>query len=253
MVQPSTYNYLLSVGVEIGQSIESLNQKAGLERLRIISALFESGCFRLGDFEIEKGRVSPYALCPDSGLLTSGILLNQIARLFTKRITGIHSGPDFIISPSERTLHLASAAAMSLTAYRKKEISFCSLSTAGGHSLPQLEGKSVIIVDMMAITGNELFQAIDKVEELKGRVDRVVTVYDPDEKRGKNTPFSVSQSLYMRDIHFHSLTHFGDLVKYLSDPGVNKNEDLKAIETYRKTWGAKKDLSAAAGNVGYCY
>lgn len=232
-----------------------------LEHFDLLTELFRTGCFQLdienGGFKIDEGRFSPYMLSIPPGKLISSFLLKKISDLFARRITLVHSGPDFIISAHEETLHLAAAAAISLTSLRKKETYYNGVihTNAGVEVLKgtSLRGKSVIIIDSMTITGGDLFKAIRAVERAGGKVDRVLTFFNPQEIRDRDTPFSVRQCLFMRGIDCLSLMTMADLIEYLNDTRVNKAKYIQSIEAYRKVWAEKKDLTPAYGNVGYCY
>ncbi len=196
--------------------------------------------------ELKSKRISPYFL--NSGLFNTGYSLNQLARMYAKKIIGLSGEPDVLFGPAYKGTILAPAISMALDqldmevgfATNRKEVK--SHGEGGDLIGSGMKDAKVLIIDDVITTGETKSEAIDFVRSNGGIVTGIVVAFDRQETVG-NTNWSAVQLFEERHgIPVHAIATLTDLINLLRQdkqvPGYSPDV-FEKILAYQKQYGVK--------------
>ncbi len=218
---------------------------------KLLLALYNSGSLKFdplivegqkivgGGFPVLKDRRAPYDL--NVVTMTSGTLLNSIVDLFAEKIQLRFPDVEMIVPANGSHFHIASAVAMRLTSLFDKEVFFGSLFNEKEVD-KVFGGKKIVVLDIEAVAGFLVFDAIPRITELGGILKGVAFLCDRLEIRDAVTPWSVSQTLLDLGIRVTAIMSVEDLTDFLKDPRCDhphKDQLVESMKLYLEVWGKK--------------
>jgi len=180
---------------------------------------------RFGNFTLKSGRKSPYFF--NSGLCSTGILLNKLADCYAKYIVDNISDFDYIFGPAYKGITLSASISMILESKyginksflfnRKESKDHGELGLfVGGKPY----GKALVVDDVIS-SGSSIINSLQLINESKSTSQNVLVAFDRMEVGSKDrASIELSEKF---DISIHSIITLDDIFNYVS---ANKKYEM---------------------------
>ena len=203
---------------------------------------FAIGCdvLRFGEFKTKAGRLSPYFF--NAGLFNNGNALRQLGQFYAKAIIAAQLPFDMLFGPAYKGISLVSTIAIALAelgynypfCFNRKELKDHG---EGGMTIGAPLSGRVLITDDVISAGISVQESVNLIRAEFAIPCGVIIALDRLEQ-GSNKLSAVQEVKNSHHIPVISIINLDDIVYYLKET-TNMQQNLQAIEAYRKHYGAQ--------------
>ncbi|MBQ4829326.1 orotate phosphoribosyltransferase [Alteromonas sp. CI.11.F.A3] len=204
-----------------------------------IEFAIERGVLKFGEFTLKSGRVSPYFF--NAGLFNSGGDLAKLGRFYADALVDAGVEFDVLFGPAYKGIPIATTTAVALADRHHRDVPYCfnrkeaKTHGEGGNLVGSpLEGR-IMLVDDVITAGTAIRESMTLIEQHKASLSGVLIALDRQE-RGKGKLSAIQEVERDFGTTVIAIVTLADVVTYLTEQD-NMASEIKAINTYRETYG----------------
>ncbi|KAJ2777608.1 orotate phosphoribosyltransferase [Coemansia javaensis] len=204
-----------------------------------------NGVLTFGEFTLKSGRRSPYFF--NAGKFNSGTALAKLGQYYAAAIAAQRGlDYDIVFGPAYKGIPLAAATVIALAtgdaardvpyAFNRKEKKDHG---EGGTTVGAPLAGRVLIVDDVITAGTAIRESFEVIQGAGATLAGVVVAIDRQEK-GRDTDRSAIQEIEAEHgVPVVAVVTLADIVEYLREQGADRAGMLRAMEDYRREYGAQ--------------
>ena len=198
---------------------------------RFVRFMVDNGMLRLGRFELQSGRVSPYHI--HSGYYRAGQQIAKLSEFYAECIREHMLEGHCLIGNSRREIPLVIATGMTLYSKYGIDASYCVDDT-----LPydRDAGEMVLITDTFT-SGNTLRGALEHIKAYAGKYPTDIVVSVDRMERGIDSPISARHAIEREfGVRIHSIVTLEDIIRAMEHGVIAEAGMLGEIKAYRERY-----------------
>jgi orotate phosphoribosyltransferase len=204
---------------------------------RFVEYCLQREALKFGEFTLKSGRISPYFF--NAGIFNRGSDLAALAGFYADAIAAANIDFDLLFGPAYKGIPLAAITASTLYQQHQLDIPYAfdrkeaKDHGEGGNIVGAAVKGKVMIIDDVITAGTAIRQSMQLIESLGAKLCAVTVALDRQEKgQGELSAIQELETLGITVIPIIKLEH---ILEYLRLSG--KNDQLQAVENYRKQYG----------------
>lgn len=206
--------------------LEALNYKE-----RFVRFMVDNGMLRLGRFELQSGRVSPYHI--HSGYYRAGRQIAKLGEFYAECIREHVLENHRLVGNTRREIPLVIAASMTLYSKYGVETGYCV-----DYTLPHDDGagEMTLITDTFT-SGNTLRGALAQIKAYTGKYPTDIVVSVDRMEKGIDSPVSARHAIEREfGVRIHSIVTLEDIIRAMENGVIAEAGVLGEIKAYRERY-----------------